>query len=277
MCHLEPQRERVFWREIGYKILIMCTVTLLRRPEHPWPLILGANRDENRGRPWLPPARHWPERADVVAGLDELAGGTWLGLNDYGVVACVLNRPGTLGPADDKRSRGELPLEALDHAEAGVAAEALADLDPAAYRPFNMLIADVREAFWIAAREGENRIHVEPITAGLNMLTAHDLNDGEGSARIAHYRPQFEAAAPPEPDSEDWDAWVDLLENPEYAPGAGPESAMLIQMEGGFGTSSSSLIALPKPHTQPGNPNISALWRFRGGLPGQAPWENVDL
>ena len=77
----------------------MCTVILLRRPEHEWPLILAANRDELKTRAWLPPARHWPERDHVTAGIDELAGGTWLALNDDGVCSAILNRPHSLGPA----------------------------------------------------------------------------------------------------------------------------------------------------------------------------------
>ena len=92
----------------------MCTVVILRRPWHRWPLILAANRDEMKHRPWRSPARHWPDHPNVVAGLDELAGGSWLGLNDDGVVAAVLNRVGSLGPTPGKRSRGELILRALD-------------------------------------------------------------------------------------------------------------------------------------------------------------------
>jgi uncharacterized protein with NRDE domain len=251
----------------------MCTVVVLRRPNHPWPLILGANRDENAGRAWLPPARHWPDRDHVVAGLDQLAGGTWLGVNDYGVLACVLNRPGTLGPLVDKRSRGELPLEALEHAEASVAAEALAFLDPDAYRPFNMVVADVRDAYWIASFEGARKIHVEPLLDGVSMLTAHDLNDEEHSSRQRLYRPQFEAATPPDPESGNWQEWQRLFESSQTVPGEGAESAMLIQLENGFATSSSSLIAIPKP----GNPEVSAIWRFRGGPVGKAAWENVTF
>src|SRR5690349_16414791 len=127
----------------------MCTVVLLRRPGHDWPLILGANRDEMASRPWRPPGRHWPDRDDVVAGLDLEAGGSWLGLNESGVVAAILNRTGTLGPAPGRRSRGELVLEALDHADAADAAGALTALDPAAYRPFNLIVADNRDAFWL--------------------------------------------------------------------------------------------------------------------------------
>ena len=100
----------------------MCTVVVLRRPADSWPLILAANRDEMRDRPWHPPGRHWPDRPEVVAGRDALAGGSWLGLNDQGVVAGVLNRYGSLGPQDGMRSRGELVLEALDHADAARAA-----------------------------------------------------------------------------------------------------------------------------------------------------------
>src|SRR6266404_7937500 len=120
----------------------MCTLVILRRPEHAWPVVIGANRDEMTDRPAKPPGRHWPDRAEVVAGLDLLAGGSWLGLNDWGVTAAVLNRTGSLGPAPGQRSRGELVLEALDHADAVSAALALGDLDPRAYRSFNMIIAD---------------------------------------------------------------------------------------------------------------------------------------
>ena len=127
----------------------MCTLVMLRRPEARWPLIIAANRDELSTRPWQAPARHWPDRLDVVAGRDMTAGGSWFGVNDDGLAAAILNRPGTLGPADGKRSRGELVLEALDHAEAKSAAEALVDLDPDAYRPFNLVIADRYDAFWL--------------------------------------------------------------------------------------------------------------------------------
>ena len=87
----------------------MCSIVILRQPGATYPLILGGNRDEMAGRPWKPPARHWPDRPDLIGGIDELAGGSWLALNDTGVVAVVLNRVGTLGPEDGKRSRGEMP------------------------------------------------------------------------------------------------------------------------------------------------------------------------
>src|SRR6185437_12671664 len=186
----------------------MCTLILLRRPGHDWPVVLAANRDEMIDRPARAPARHWPDRPEVVAGLDELAGGSWLGLNDHGVIAGILNRFGTLGPAPGQRSRGELVLEALDHADARDAAAALAALDPRAYRSFNLIIADNRDAFWLrhADPTGTTPITVQDLKPGLAMIAAGDLDDPE-TPRLRRFRPRFAAAAAPDPGSRDWQAW----------------------------------------------------------------------
>lgn len=251
----------------------MCTVVILRRPGHLWPVLIAANRDEMRDRPWSPPARHWPDRAEVVAGRDELAGGSWLGINDDGVVAAIMNRPGSLGPAPGARSRGELVLEALDHADAADAAAALSHLDPNAYRPFNMLIADNRDAYFLRG-EGEESSHVaaEALEPGLAMITSHDPND-RSSERIRLYLPRFEAARVPDPDAGDWADWERLLASRETTAEGGPPSAMNITTDFGFGTISSSLIALPAPHPAGSRP----IWRFAAGPPDRAPFEAVDL
>jgi uncharacterized protein with NRDE domain len=256
----------------------MCTVVILRRPDHRWPLVLAANRDEMIDRPWKPPARHWSERPDVIAGLDELGGGTWLGLNDFGVVAAVLNRLNTLGPAPGLRSRGELPLEALDHAEARAAAEAIADIDPRAYRPFNMIVGDCREAFWIRVRHGGNgrsaggTVDVSELPPGLSMITAYDRND-TNSPRIRRYLPRFEAAQAPDPATDDWAAWKVLLASGEHDPGAGPGGAVWVATDTGFGTVSSSLIALPAA----GRSEMKPVWLFAPDNPGERNYAPVCM
>ena len=248
----------------------MCTVILLRRPGHRWPLILGANRDEMRNRAAAAPGRHWPDRPDIVAGSDRQAGGSWLGLNDHGVAAAILNRVGTLGPAAGKRSRGELVLDALDYPDAAEAAEAMAGLDPQAYRPFNLLIADNCDAFWIAHR-GHDGLTVQQIPPGLAMLTAREIDDMT-SPRIRRYRDRFVAAPPPDPERDDWQGWQELLEDTEPDPALGPESAMRFSLPIGFGTVSSSLIAL----AEPGAPERAA-WRFTGVAGQVTPWAAVEL
>jgi len=256
----------------------VCTVVLLRRPTHAWPLILGANRDEMGDRPWLPPDRHWPDRPRVVAGLDRLAGGTWLGVNTHGVVAMVLNRRGSLGPRPGVRSRGELPLLALEHADARTAAAALTDLNPAAYRSFNLLVADHHEAFWLCSRYDKvTRGHEPPVElhalpSGVSMITASDRN-APTSPRIRAFLPRFEAAAPPDPGADDWRSWSSLLESRVHDVEAGPEGAMTIVTESGFGTLSSSLVAIARP----AGGKARIVWRFASGRPGETPFKPVTI
>jgi hypothetical protein len=250
----------------------MCSVVILNRPGHPWPLVIGANRDEMVDRPWKPPARHWPDRGNVVAGLDELAGGTWGGMNDEGVVACVLNRENTLGPEKGKRSRGELVLEALDHADARDAAAALAELDPGAYRPFNLVVADNRDAFWLAHR-GDGKMRAERIPPGLSMVTAMDMNDEASSPRTRFYRPLFAAGPAPDPDAGDWARWEELLASRVWDGDVGPRGAMCVVTPVGFETICSSLIALPAMDRS----GVRPVWRFAPGRPDRTPFQALAL
>lgn len=284
----------------------MCTFVILRRPKATWPLIVAANRDELDSRPWRAPARHWQDRPEVVAGLDVSAGGSWLGVNDDGVVAAILNRPGTLGPEAGKRSRGELVLEALDHAEAKVAAEALSDLNPASYRPFNLVITDRHDAFWLrhagsrpsfrvrtsqglwreldplhmpghmpldmSGRDSQvadrnAAILCEPIPTGLSMITAHDLNDPT-SPLINHYLGRFQAADVPDPEKDEWTSWIELLSD-HTSPDDDPRHAMTVINAGAFTTVCSQLLALPAIG--------EVTMRFAAGRPGKVPFEKVDF
>lgn len=246
----------------------MCTLVMLRRPDHEWPLVIGANRDEMIDRPALPPARHWPDRPEVVAGLDQLAGGTWLGLNDWGVAAAVLNRHGSLGPAEGLRSRGELVLEALDHADAVDAATALSHLDPAAYRTFNLIVADNRDAFWLR-HAGADAIEVAPIKPGVSLIAAGDLDDFT-TPRLAFALIPFTAATVPDAGG-NWTAWETLLSNDRPAAGQPAEAALRFRTNRGYGTVSSALIALPAAPS----PERPAVFRYAAWLPEAADWRDV--
>src|SRR5258708_16723487 len=107
------------------------------------PLIVAANRDERLDRPAVPMTvlrEHGPR---IVGGRDELAGGTWLAVNEHGVVAGLTNQPSADGRDPGKRTRGELPLAFTQHASAADAVDAVcATLDPAAYNPCSMLVPD---------------------------------------------------------------------------------------------------------------------------------------
>lgn len=252
----------------------MCTLLVLYRPNHPWPVLIGANRDEMLDRPARPPGRHWPDRPHVVAGLDELGGGSWFGVNDDGVAAAAMNRANTLGPAAGKRSRGELVLEALDHADAQSAANALTHLDPAAYRGFNLIVADNEQVYWLRHTEAAvpGRVEAFALAPGLSMLTAHDLNDSS-SARIRRYLPSARAAAVPDPDRSDWRAWQGLLASRDADPDDGFAGAMNIVTDFGFGTVSSVLLALPAADRF----GVAPRLLYADGRPDTAPYREIPL
>ena len=246
----------------------MCTLVIFRRPRHRWPVLIGANRDEMVDRPSKPPGRHWPDRPEVIAGLDMLAGGSWLGINDWGVAAAVLNRHGSLGPSPDRRSRGELVLEALDHADATAAAEALSDLDPEAYRTFNLIVADESHAFWLRHAGGPG-IELSPLKDGLSMIAAGDLDD-LATRRLELALPAFRAWPTPDPDHDDWFGWQSLLGSTRAPPNE-PATAAMRFRTGGYGTVSSALIALPAR----GEPERRPVFRFAEWLPHTSAWCDV--
>jgi hypothetical protein len=256
----------------------MCTFVILRRPGNDWPVIIGANRDEMKDRSWRVPGRHWSDREDVIAGKDDLAGGTWLGMNDAGLVAGILNRRGSLGPKEGYRSRGELPLEILSHVDAADAAEALKDINPNAYRPFNIVFADNRDAYWLRLAETRWGPHAEvhTIPPGISLITSSDRND-ISSARIRTYLPQFEKAEVPDPDKGSWLAWQTLFSSRMYDPNDGPEGAMMISTDAGFGTVSSSLIALPSPNYVSTKHNVKPVYLFSDGAPDVSSYKSVDF
>jgi uncharacterized protein with NRDE domain len=237
----------------------MCTVVLLIRPNHAWPLVLAANRDEMLDRPWDPPAAHWPDRPGIIGGRDRLGGGTWMATNQEGAIAAVLNRPGSLGPASGKRSRGELPLLALAHGSAAAAAAAISALDAGAWRSFNLVLADRTSALFVRGL-GHGRPEAIALAQGLHMITAHDPDDPE-SPRVARHLARFQTASAPAPGN--WRAWQEIL-----ADRAGPPGEQInVTPRAGFGTVCSSLLAAPRT----GAP----IWLFAAGPPHEAPFEPV--
>lgn len=189
----------------------------------------AANRDEMISRPWEPPAEYWP---GICGGRDVLAGGTWLALNRQGVMAAVLNREGTLGPAPGKKSRGSLPLLALQYTSTAKAAAAIGALDAAEYRAFNLVLADAGGAFFIRGL-GAGQPDIVPLQPGVHMITAGEPDD-LARPRIAKHLPRFQAAPVAE--------WGRLLA--DSSGGRADQINVKPFENGGFGTVCASLVRL---------------------------------
>src|SRR5436190_8484284 len=162
----------------------MCLLIVLTQTHRDFPLVVGANRDELLERPATPMAVLRDANPRIVGGRDELAGGTWLAVNDAGVVAGLTNRPATKDP--DKRSRGELPITLASHTSAKAAVDALVEeLRPSEYNPAWLLVGD-RDSLFAVDMTGADTANVEALRPGIHILENRAL--GEPSAKVDHVR-----------------------------------------------------------------------------------------
>jgi hypothetical protein len=239
----------------------MCTLVILIRPGHAWPVVLAANRDERLDRSWDPPAAWWNDRPGLIAGRDRFAGGTWMGINRHGLLAAVLNREGSLGPEPGKRSRGELPLIALTELTAAAAARVIEGLNANEWRSFNLVLADAAGAMFLRG-VGHGRPEGWALRAGVSFVTGDDPNSANCPRRARHLQ-RFIGAPAPEPG--DWSAWHEILSDRSGA----PSEQINVAARAGYGTTCSSFIAWPAA----GPP----VWLFAAGPPNEATFRSVGI
>src|SRR3954468_24367713 len=138
----------------------MCLVFLAFQVNDDAPVMFGANREEVRRRPSTPPVccRSGSMHC-LLAGADRGPDGTfpeigtWLGVNETGLVVAVTNRrDGELALADQVRSRGLLAVALLGFEDPEKAARfAEGDLGQGGYGGCNYLIADREVAYAVQA------------------------------------------------------------------------------------------------------------------------------
>ncbi len=158
---------------------------MVSRVDESAPLVVGANRDERLERPATAITVLQDSRPRILGGRDELAGGTWLAVNDRGLVAALTNRPSPGGRDPSKRSRGELPLALVQHTKSEDAVEDFfGRFDPALYNPSSILVGDRRSLFSIDMT-GEKPAVVE-LPPGLHVL--ENLPLGSPSAKVDNVR-----------------------------------------------------------------------------------------
>jgi uncharacterized protein with NRDE domain len=135
-----------------------------------YPVIIAANRDEHFDRPTAPPAL-WSTEPKILAGKDLLAGGTWLGVNEHGLLVGILNRRSNGGPdpLNKTRSRGLLCLDLLS-LKSAADAHAFVSRHQEPYQPFTVVFVDQSQA-WIAYNVGQ-QIKAHKLDVGLHVYSS---------------------------------------------------------------------------------------------------------
>lgn len=178
----------------------MCTVTAWRDGMR---LVLTMNRDERVDRA---PEGAPEVGADPASGIrwvaprDGQAGGTWMGLNDAGLAACILNgyAPGETVPVRDPSapSRGGIVPELLRRRPAEAFAWIRSGLDPSPYPSFTLVASTARQglvAVWIPGRG----LDVEATEPGWTLRTSSALAPAEVGALRAEAFAAWRASGAP--------------------------------------------------------------------------------
>jgi uncharacterized protein with NRDE domain len=216
-----------------------------------FPVLVAANRDEHHDRPSAAPYL-WFTKPSVVAGKDLLAGGTWLGVNEHGLLVGILNRRSN-GDTDSllkshARSRGLLCLDLLSF-KSTAAACAFIDRHEETYQPFTVVFADASEA-WLA-HNIRQKIETRKLDEGLHVYSsAADFAVRSEKVDRAHVR--FAGIVEGLPSNcSDKTAWVQALRTVlgDHTLGNGstdPREAICVHGDGA-GTVSSTIIFYSQP------------------------------
>jgi uncharacterized protein with NRDE domain len=242
----------------------MCLLAVLFRVRPGAPLIVAANRDEFLARPTTAMTTLSERAPRILGGRDDLAGGTWLAVNEHGVVAGLTNRPNP-NPDRTRRSRGELPLALARHRDATSAVEAFRrDFRPSDYNPGWLLVGD-RDALYTIDMTGGEEPGVTALAPGIHALENRPLADDSPKASKVRAAAAAALAGP--------DLYAGLRamladhEIPHGATGPFPlrETQAVCVHAGPYGTRSSALIVVPDAglpgYSYTDGPPCTARWR----------------
>lgn len=170
----------------------MCTLILLRNAFPGFPLIAVANRDEQFSRPSAGPSlKDGPIK--ILSPADLLRGGTWIGVNDRGLLVAITNRKDVQSVAG-RRSRGELVADALKRGTVEEALYSVVNRKAEDFNGFHLVIADASHGHLIVG-SGESPVDEEsgdlmpgivhePLREGLTVVTnfGNGVSTPRGSA-----------------------------------------------------------------------------------------------
>lgn len=237
----------------------MCLLAIQYRLVPEAPVLIAANREERYDRGSTPPSIQ-SGKPRVLCGLDEEAGGTWLGVNQNGMVCGVANRPKSM-PTFISRSRGLLCRDMLRAASAHDAMTmCMEELHSGKYNGANFVCAD-SESGWVV--HGGDEINAVALSEGLNIISNSDLNDPrDARVQLAHRLLTLQTLDSPV-------KFLAIASKVFARPPSEPGRPSIVVREAEFGTVSSTLISLGKKPRD-------AIYQFAAGPPDKTRHEDCS-
>jgi len=154
----------------------VCTILILHQAAAAHPLVIAANRDEMYGRPASAPQVREHGGRRLIAGIDEVHGGSWMGCSDDCLFVGLTNQRNYFGRDPEARSRGEVVMQALESGSVAGVHALLLELDARKYNPFNLVYGDARELEVAYARREQAEVELETVPPGIHVLPNDRLN-----------------------------------------------------------------------------------------------------
>ncbi|XP_078163469.1 uncharacterized protein LOC144558504 isoform X2 [Carex rostrata] len=155
----------------------MCIAAWIWQSHASHQFLLLLNRDEFHDRPTRP-MEWWGEgEEDLLAGRDELGGGTWLGCSRGGRIAFVTNFREPESRFPGAKSRGHLPVKFLKSQQTPMefAEEIAKEAD--SYNPFNLVVADLcSKTMVFVSNRPEGEPTIETVNPGIHVLSNASLD-----------------------------------------------------------------------------------------------------
>lgn len=237
----------------------MCLLAIQYKAARDAHILVAQNREEYFDRPTQVP-RIQSGRPRVVCGIDRKAGGTWLGVNQYGVMVAVANRAKAIVPLEP-RSRGLLCRELLNLRTAKeAAAKAAKELATGKYAGANYVCADSRSG---AIVYGGDTVEIVELTRGLHLLTNGNLDD---------YRDERQEFVRRLLTLQRLDSAVAFLAVAAKAFSRRPDEAGrrgVVMVGNEYGTVSSTLLALTRK-------SQSAVYQYAAGPPPEYAYDDLS-
>lgn len=216
----------------------MCTLIVAYKAFEDFPLVVAANRDEFLGRPSEPPAAR-DDKFGILAPRDLARGGTWIGVNRFGLFVGLTNRL-DIRSQPDRFSRGEAVMRTLRHRSALEAMDYMAPLSKEKLNGFHMVIADKNHLCLV---KGNGILMYRSLeTKGVLVVTNHGVGktiNAHTPRRVANVLTAWEAGkfADSEPTPENLAPLLGIHDEERYG-------TCISEPENSYGTKSSSIIRL---------------------------------